>query len=167
MRLWLQFHNKWVVQDSMEVFTLCNCYNLISSYTTYRQTQNAVAKRTVWMDLKRYQCELREISITVGTCRSDLVAPTPLAPSCPFLLQLLYTIGDISLNRVMMIKYLAFNQSSFEPSIVWWMTHSSPFLTLIKYQQRLSKILKNVQRIVVEEYCDTLQGNRTRIYKSY
>ena len=36
-------HNKWVVQDSMEVFTLCDCDNLTSSNLAYyKQKQIAV-----------------------------------------------------------------------------------------------------------------------------
>ena len=36
--------NKWVVQDSMEVFTLCNCNNITNSYVAhFSQKQIAVA----------------------------------------------------------------------------------------------------------------------------
>ena len=28
------YRNKWVVQDSMEVFTLCDCDNITNSYLT-------------------------------------------------------------------------------------------------------------------------------------
>ena len=43
--------NKWVVQDSMELFTLCDCDNITNPYLAhYKQKQIAVAirkKRTV------------------------------------------------------------------------------------------------------------------------
>ena len=49
------YRNKWVVQDSMEVFTLFDCDNLIHSYAAhYKQQQIVVAiiiKRTVWIGL--------------------------------------------------------------------------------------------------------------------
>ena len=45
-------HNKKVVQDSMEVFTLCNCDNITNSYAIHcQQKQIAVAIR------KNVQCE--------------------------------------------------------------------------------------------------------------
>ena len=47
------YGNKWVVQDSMVVFTLCDCDNNTNSYLAhYKQKQIAVTirkKRTVWM----------------------------------------------------------------------------------------------------------------------
>ena len=44
--------NKWVVQDSMEVFTLCDFDNITNSYVArYKQKQIAVAIR------KNAQCE--------------------------------------------------------------------------------------------------------------
>ena len=45
------YHSKWVVQNSMEVFTLCNCDNLTSSYAAHcKQNHIAVANRTVWTE---------------------------------------------------------------------------------------------------------------------
>ena len=42
------YRNKWVVKDSMEVFTLCDCDNFISFYTPHhKQRQIAVANYTV------------------------------------------------------------------------------------------------------------------------
>ena len=42
------YHNKWVTQKSMEVFTPCDCDNIINSYSAYyEQNQIAVANRTV------------------------------------------------------------------------------------------------------------------------
>ena len=43
------YHNKKVAQDSMEVFALCDCNNIINSYSAlYEQKQIAVTNRTVW-----------------------------------------------------------------------------------------------------------------------
>ena len=40
------YRNKWVIQDSMEVFTLCDCDNMTNSYTEhYKQKHIAVVIR--------------------------------------------------------------------------------------------------------------------------
>ena len=40
------YRNKWVVQDLIEVFTLCNCDNIMNSYLAHhKQKQIAVAIR--------------------------------------------------------------------------------------------------------------------------
>ena len=48
--------NKWIEQDSMEVFSLCDCDNLTNFYPAhYKQKEIAVAIRkkwTVWMSLQ-------------------------------------------------------------------------------------------------------------------
>ena len=47
--------NEWVVQDSLEVFTLCNCVNITSFYTAhFKQKQIALTSRTVWTS--PYKC---------------------------------------------------------------------------------------------------------------
>ena len=43
------YRNKWVVRDSMKVFTLCDWGNITNSNTVhYEQKQIAVANHTVW-----------------------------------------------------------------------------------------------------------------------
>ena len=54
-RPWIRL---WMIQDSMDVFTLCDCHNITNSYVThYKQKQIAVAirkKRTVWIRLNKW-----------------------------------------------------------------------------------------------------------------
>ena len=49
------YSSKWVVQDSMKVFTLCGCYNTTRSYTAHcKQKQIAFGNCTVWTGLHRF-----------------------------------------------------------------------------------------------------------------
>ena len=36
------YRNKWVIQDSMEVFTLCDCDNITCSYVAHYNTLKEV-----------------------------------------------------------------------------------------------------------------------------
>ena len=61
------YRNKWVVQDSMEVFTRCDCNNIPRSYVVHcKQKQIAVANRTVWVSLKTWLTRL-----AVSVMRAD------------------------------------------------------------------------------------------------
>ena len=65
------YRNKWVVQDSMEVFTLCDCDKITNSYVAhYEQKKNRSRNQK-----KIAQCEqaltftdITEISTTIETC---------------------------------------------------------------------------------------------------
>ena len=73
------YHNKWVAQDSVEVFTLCDCDNIINSYAAHcEQKQITVANHTVWTDPKCYVSLCRrflETNLWRTTCSSQ-IGPT-------------------------------------------------------------------------------------------
>ena len=68
------YHNKWVVQDSMEMFTLCDCNNVTNSYLVhYKQKQIAVAikknAQCEWAIKDFYEIQLEERSYTGDSMR--------------------------------------------------------------------------------------------------
>ena len=59
------YQNEWVVQDSMDVFTLCNCDSITSSYAAHcNQKLIAVANFTISIGLKAHShCTITTVTL--------------------------------------------------------------------------------------------------------